>query len=523
MADHDEVEVTFLADLDLDLSEALARVEGDVRGVRARPAAEPFSLEATYYDTVDLRLARAGLTLRRRVGGDDEGWHLKVPAGEDTRAEVQLPLSRARKSVPAPLRRMVWARSLGDPLAPVARIETHRTAYLLVDPDDVAMLEVVDDHVVATRLRPRADDPPGGGADEPAEKAEQWREIEVEIKLGSAELLAQVVASMKQYGLEVAGGASRSKVLRTLDLPPEPAPDVLSESSSAGEVVMAYVDHQVEQILASEALVRLDRPDSIHAMRVGTRRLRSTLKTYRPLFDAGVTEPLRSEATWLAGVLGNARDAEVQLERARTWEAGDRARDVEPSAVDQVVQRLADAHGAEYARVLQQLDSDRYLALVTSLTALVEQPPLSRRALRPARDVLPGRARRAYRALRRSVDVAAKASPAARDGALHEVRKNAKRLRYAAQAAAPALGKPAVRCARMMEQIQDELGEHQDSVVMRGLLRQWALDSGSAELAFACGRGDAREEQRALDAEAAFDTSWSSLQKRKKKLLGWMR
>src|SRR3954470_4353798 len=77
-------------------------------------------LSATYFDTVDLRLASAGLTLRRRTGGDDAGWHLKVPAGTDARSEVRHPLGRSTRTVPAALQKMVWAQSLGSALRPVA-------------------------------------------------------------------------------------------------------------------------------------------------------------------------------------------------------------------------------------------------------------------------------------------------------------------------------------------------------------------------------------------------------------------
>ena len=52
-------------------------------------------LEAEYYDTGDLRLIRAGITLRRRRGGHDAGWHLKLPVGPYTRREIRLPLDRA--------------------------------------------------------------------------------------------------------------------------------------------------------------------------------------------------------------------------------------------------------------------------------------------------------------------------------------------------------------------------------------------------------------------------------------------
>src|SRR3954451_17469531 len=90
-------------------------------------------LAATYFDTVDLRLASAGLTLRRRTGGEDAGWHLKEPAGAGERSEVRLPLGPSTRTVPAQLQQMVWAQSLGAALRPVAEIVTDRTVRRLVD------------------------------------------------------------------------------------------------------------------------------------------------------------------------------------------------------------------------------------------------------------------------------------------------------------------------------------------------------------------------------------------------------
>ncbi len=518
MTVHDEVEITFLADLGLDLPDVLAHVERDLPGMRVLATGEPFTLEATYFDTADHRLARASLTLRRRVGGDDPGWHLKVPAADDTRAELQLPLARARDSVPAALRRMVWARSLGEPLTPAAQIETQRTTYLLVDQDGNPLLEVADDTVTGSPLVE--------AQDEPAGETLRWREVEVELKEGTSELLAQVAQSMQQTGLRPASGASRAKVLRVLDIQPEPRPAALSERSCAGEVVMAYAAEQVEQIRLFDPLVRLDRPDSVHKMRVGTRRLRSTLKTFRPMFDRGITEPLRSEVKWLAEHLGRARDAEVQRARLTSVEEHGALSDSDAAAVEHAAQGLSHTYEAEHASLLQHLDSDRYHALMTSLVALVQQPPLTERAHQPASEVLPRRVRKAYRAVRRSARAAVESPAQTRDEALHTVRKDAKRARYAAEALAPVGGEPAAEFALIMEHIQKELGEHQDSVVMRELLRQWALDDGEDDLerAFAYGRRDAHEEQRGHAAERAFTKRWSSLQKKrkKKKLIRWM-
>ena len=58
--------------------------------VEQRP---PVELDAIYLDTDDLALARARITLRRRTGGGDEGWHLKLPARKDVRRELHAPLA----------------------------------------------------------------------------------------------------------------------------------------------------------------------------------------------------------------------------------------------------------------------------------------------------------------------------------------------------------------------------------------------------------------------------------------------
>src|SRR5690348_6106330 len=72
----------------------------DLPGVAEVRGPDPLSLEATYYDTADTRLARAGIVLRRREGGDDEGWHAKLPANAGHRREVRVPLSRSVGAVP---------------------------------------------------------------------------------------------------------------------------------------------------------------------------------------------------------------------------------------------------------------------------------------------------------------------------------------------------------------------------------------------------------------------------------------
>jgi inorganic triphosphatase YgiF len=114
------------AGLALPSLDALAQVD------RAVAPAQEDQLEAEYYDTADLRLIRAGITLRRRRGGDDAGWHLKLPAGPDSRREIRLPLGRSASRVPAELSRLVRAWTRGEPLRPVVQMTTRRQRVILL-------------------------------------------------------------------------------------------------------------------------------------------------------------------------------------------------------------------------------------------------------------------------------------------------------------------------------------------------------------------------------------------------------
>src|SRR5437867_12693895 len=88
----------------------------DVPQVAGTSGPDEEQLEAEYYDTADLRLMRAGITLRRRRGGHDQGWHLKLPAGADTRREIRLPIGRGGGRVPGELAHLVRGYTRGEPL-----------------------------------------------------------------------------------------------------------------------------------------------------------------------------------------------------------------------------------------------------------------------------------------------------------------------------------------------------------------------------------------------------------------------
>jgi inorganic triphosphatase YgiF len=165
-------------------------------GWTVRPP-ERFTLEATYVDTADLALRRSRTTLRRRTGGHDAGWHLKVPAGAD-RQELRLPL---QEGVPAQLADLVAAVTQGRPLEAVVHLATDRTVHVLCDASGAPVAEVADDRVRARRL--------------PEGPELQWREWEVELLGQDRGVLDRVEAVLLRAG--ASPSATGSKVGRVLD------------------------------------------------------------------------------------------------------------------------------------------------------------------------------------------------------------------------------------------------------------------------------------------------------------------
>ena len=286
----------------------------------------------------------------------------------------------------------------------------------------------------------------------------------------------------------------------------------LAPKGSAGRALLVYLREQLQVLHEQDPRVRDNAPDAVHKMRTATRRLRSALASYRALLDRETADRLRGELRWLAGVLGIARDAEVLHERLRD-EVTDRLVGVAGVTTDAIDELLGSNVQTTQLTVLDVLQSERYFQLLAALAALLANPPLTSEARLPARRVAQNEIDSDGKRLRRAVR-SARALPEGveRDRALHEVRKRAKRLRYAAEAAVPVAPKQAGRMVDLAQSLQEALGEHQDSVVARDvLLRLGAEAHARGEDAFGFGRLHALEEVRASAAEARFRRDWRAL------------
>ncbi|MFC8586822.1 CHAD domain-containing protein [Streptomyces sp. NPDC057217] len=458
-------------------------------------------LDATYHDTPDLRLAADSITLRRRTGGSDEGWHLKFPVAVGVRDEIRAPLS---DTLPPDLAALLRSRVRGGEVVPVVRLRSARDVRRLLDADGGLLAELSVDTVRARRL-------PGG-------PRASWTEIEVEAADDADPgILDAVEKRLRKAGVRPAHAPS--KLARALaetapddhghddrpDAPPPAAP------GTAGAVVLAYVRKQAEAIVALDPAVRRDLPDAVHQLRVACRRLRSALKTYRSVLDRKATDPLGAELKWLAGELGVARDQEVLAARLHA-RLDDVPRPLRHGPVKARL-RIWDTARTKAARrrAVAALDSDRHLALLDRLDALLADPPLRKAASGDAAKVLARAVRKDRARLAARVDRALSLAPGhERDLALHEARKAAKRARYAADAARPTLGKSAKKVSTRVKKVQSLLGEHQDGVVARATLRDLAAQAHAAgETAFTWGLLYGREEAAADAAERALPEVWA--------------
>ena len=471
----------------------------DLPGVARVAQPVVHDLEAVYYDTAGLELASGKVTLRRRTGGDDDGWHVKFPVSSGERLEVRLPLGRSVRNVPIELVRAVRVRVRDHALMPVVTLRTNRTVHKLLDEDGEVLAEVADDHVTATLA----------GAEDGA--SDRWREWEIELVGGDRELLEAADPVLRSAGANPASGPS--KLARALgDRIPDQDEWTLPSKPRTSDLFRAYAAAQVQAIHERDPEVRRDIPDSIHKFRVATRRLRSALATYRPVIDRGVGDPIRDELKWLAGELGVARDAEVQREHFADEVAEQPVELVMGRVAGRIDDHLRGVYKAGRAGALAALDTERYFRLLDTLDELIAKPPVTgddRKAKKQIPDLLNHEWRRMRKAVRRAQ---AAETTAEQDHEFHEVRKAAKRLRYAAESAVPVLGHEASTLAAGAEEVQEVLGEHQDSVVARDLLRKLAievhLDGGNA---FTFGRLHAAEELRGTRSRDEFLALWPTI------------
>jgi CHAD domain-containing protein len=473
----------------------LPDLNGALDGATAT-APEKWQLEAVYFDTADLRLLRRGVTLRFRRGEDPaDMWTAKLPpeAPELALARREISLPGQAGNMPALLADLVRGWALGATLAPVARLRTLRNRTTLRDADE-AILAVVDDDEVSIVRGSRV--------------AARFRELELELADGaSPKLLGRLARRLRAAGAQPVDQIP--KLVRALG-PPALAPwdlaaPELGSRPSTAELVRAGLVGAAARLVDHIATIVLDDDvEGVHQARVGIRRLRSDLRTVRPLLDAAAVRPLRHELRWLAGELGEVRDLDVLLEHLRAdsdmLDPDDRA------GAQEVLARLAEDRAAAYERVREALRTPRCAELLEEVARIASAPPFAAaQAKRPAAQVLPALVRGPLRKLRRE---AKRLGEAPDDSALHRMRIQVKRVRYAVDLVVPVAGEPARRTTRALARVQDVLGDHNDARTAIARLRALGPDA-SATGSWAAGALGGLQLARAADCRARFPAVWT--------------
>jgi CHAD domain-containing protein len=474
--------------------------EGDtaVASVKDLPELE---LGSIYHDTVDLRLARSGVTLRYRIG-DPGGpcWSLKlpVPTGDpDTHEERTF--AGGPGDIPAAARDLVSAWARRGHLAPAAALSTRRRRWLLAAADGTELAELVQDDVSVL---------------DGDRVVGRFREVELESRGARPDQLQPIVVALQRAGATYSEPVP--KEVRALGPRAAAAPDVVvpvpDPAGPAGEAVRFAMASGTRRLMEHDAPTRLGEIEGVHQMRVATRRLRGDIGTFEPLIDAPWGSALAAELRWLGDLLGAVRDRDVQLDSLASDDAdllGD---------LSQLRSAIATAREAAREELMQALSGSRYLDLLERLVQAARDPLLTDEAQRPASDVVPdlltGTANRTRGRLK---DVL----PDSPDRTYHQARIGAKNLRYAAEAIGPFVARRAGRARNLADAataVQDVLGAHQDALVMQRQVQETMnVHRKDAAFAFAAGRYAERLDARRRDLRAGYPKVRDELLKRIKR------
>jgi len=472
--------------LEPDAHFSLARLEPRFDEYVGSPA-RARRLHTIYYDTPDLRLTRWGCSLRLRRG---EGWTLKLPVPHDGDALVREEhvFAEAGDGVPAGAIELATAYLRGAAPRPVAELRTLRVSRRVTTGEGDDLAEVVEDDVRVVEGR---------------RVVRRFRQVEIELDAHAPDAALDAIgASLRSHGAGRPDPVPKNvRAIGARAGSPELAPNALDRDATLADLVRATLASSVERVIRFDAKLRTA-PDerSVHGARVAVRRLRSALRTFRPVLEAAWADNLRERLAWLQDGLSAARDADAMIagvmRRSEVLGDGDRHR------IEDVLTPLRLSRDESYARVGAMLRDTRYVVLLQAIVDGAKHPVLEAAADAPARVALRAIMRAAWKALRKRVR--SRTRPPS-DRELHRIRIAAKRLRYAAEAVAPVGGRRARRLGRAAERLQSVLGEHHDAVVTSQRLRSVGA---SADVAFLAGTIAGLERVAALDARAAWRRPW---------------
>lgn len=467
------------------------------------------SLTTVYFDTLDRRLWARGITLRHRLEADGAPatgalgkWTLKLPVavpdgggpGGST-ARSELTWKGSRDEIPAEARTVVAGLVRRAPLEPVVELRTERRRLLLhgAPSGGAGPWAEVDDDLVTVHSGPRT--------------GLRFRQLELELLTQDGapgeDAAGRVLEELRRVGA-APGGGSKFALAAGLDETGGHAPRRAADAgvtSAVGDVLAADLD----RLLEWDYRLRIPDPggdpaaldaEAVHQARVAVRRLRADVGTLGAVLDPVWVDHVRSDLKWLGRLLGRLRDEDVLADLVRVYGDGT-AGAADADAVDELILLLRRDRHLGASELWEALGSDRYADLLDRVHAAAGRPPLldnSGGVPAPAslETTLTGVLARRWSAVRAQMK---QLGPEPADEALHRLRIRAKRLRYAAEAAEPYLGKRARRTARHARRVQSVLGDlHDTSVAARSLREVASHPSVTPTVAFVAGRIAGRAE-----------------------------
>lgn len=495
-----------------------------ITGVASIAATRTHRMSAIYYDTDDLRLTRSRITLRRREGGSDDGWHLKLPSDGgrlEIHADIGDPVDGIYQ-IPEEILAQVRSLTRHEQLNPIAQVDNERVESTLAGLDGSPLAEFCDDHVSAWSLLP-------GGVHT------SWREWELELagETTGTETGTTLVHSATQLFLRAGARVSSSpaKLVMALgdSIHQAPLPPFLVNADidpdSPAAAVIAALKLNRDKLLEYDPKVRRDEWDSIHQMRVATRELRSHMETFNGILGGEELEYIEAELKLLAGMLGHARDAEVVEERFLRLLDSEDSDVLDETTREHLRHDMGEEYRRAHRRAVLTLNSDRYLDLLDAIDSLLADPPVvgahataaavvqesaaapeetaDAEALAEVEEIVEQVAEEAtgeepaapqpqsaeeveailsqhleaaYKKLmkrhRRAVDNwdNHELTLHEREDYFHDMRKSAKKLRYAAEAVGAATSLKTKRLYNACKKMQSSLGDFQDAVTSRDKL-----------------------------------------------------
>lgn len=431
--------------------------DGDaLEGLLGLGAARRQRLRALYFDTPSHHLAKLGYSLRIRKEGRSTIQTVKAGgSGPFARQEWE---QRVRGTTPVLEADSPVVKALGETapdLVPVFEVITDRQAWLIAGRD--ADIEMVVDRCVATAN----------------EASLPFMEIELELKRGNPEAVFALARRIGRLTPVRLGMIAKSDRARRLVQPPEGAVKArlvkLTTALSTGEACQMIVQDCLRHYRENEE--RLDSDDNaaaLHQARVALRRLRSALVVFRPMADGKALRRLAVDLRWLAEQLGRARDIDVLLRHG--WDK-------------KALARLNSARAEAYVHARQAIHSQLTRELMLDLAEWIAVGKWTHRHA-----ALRGEPAKAYAARaigRLHSKLVAHRDSVGEEGsheAVHELRKIAKKLRYAVEFFAMLFDKGKLRKARIrylaaVEELQDALGAYNDRALMPRLLGTLGIDA----------------------------------------------